>query len=337
MKRTQYLSANLAAGMLVFLLWQAQVKGETKGEARENSEVKPGAESGDEHLHRVLKSQQRKVRSAMRQRALLYEPAFAAAAARYKVDPRALWTIAYLETRFRANLTSPRHAKGLMQFVPGTGARFNLRNPYDANQSIDAAAQYLALLTKQFNGRLDLVLAAYNSGEGAVDCYLNGKTIRTSTGKLINPRGIKTTGVPPYKETQAYVRRGMLVYTRVASAGVFPSALMGTVQVLQTPNLFATAGEVAAVNFDLAEVGGTPAVLNSQKLNVPASLTTAASRQVEQGFDTVFFDVHSGTRYLVRSGEIVKPLDAVVDDAKRSEDHRDVTKSVYLGARDDWR
>jgi hypothetical protein len=272
----------------------------------------------------------------MRRRALIYEPKFAAAAAKYNVDPRALWTIAYLETRFRANLTSPKKAKGLMQFVPGTGARFNLRDPYNADQSIEAAAQYLALLTNQFNGRLDLVLAAYNSGETTVDCYATGRTVRTRGGKVINPRGLKTGGVPPYKETQAYVRRGALVYSRVASAGVFQPELLAGVRTLQIPALSATASEVASTNSDLVDLGGTRSIFNSVRTAVPVPLTTAAiSSAVEQGFETVFFDVHSGERYLVKSGTIIKPLDQVRDDPGKGNEDRRATKSVYFASRED--
>ena len=342
MKRNQYLSMNLASLMLALLLWQAQVKGETRGPEREKSEGKPKAESGGEPSQSVIKGQQRRNRglSAMRRRALIYEPVVAAAAARYKVDPRALWTLAYLETRFRANLTSPKGARGLMQMMPGTGARFNLQNPYNANESIDAAAQYLAILTNQFNGRLDLALAAYNSGEGAVDCYLNGKTTRTRNGKLINPRGVKTNGVPPYKETQAYVRRGLLVYARVASAGIFSADLVAPVRVLQAPASFATAWEVASVNNDLAELGGSPAFVGTEKAAAPTVLASAAlSSKTEQGFETVFFDVNSGARYLVKSGQIVKPLEAVADETsdKKSASgvvDKEPTRSVYFSSRE---
>src|SRR5216110_2930748 len=104
---------------LVVLLWQAQVKAENKSEAVDKSERKSKPKGGELLSKNRTKGQQIKNQalSAMRRRALIYEPKFAAAAAKYKVDPRALWTIAYLETRFRANLTSPQHAKGLMQFI----------------------------------------------------------------------------------------------------------------------------------------------------------------------------------------------------------------------------
>ena len=339
MKRNQYLSAQAVALVMAFFIWQAQINAATasgrKAESGRTSGVK-----GDEELSRSrTKGQQQtqRARSAMRQRALIYEPPIAVAAAKYKVDPRALWTIAYLETRFRANQKSPKGARGLMQFIPGTAARFNLRNPFNAAESIEAAAQYVAILSNQFNGRLDLVLASYNSGETAVDCYLNGRTVRTSRGRVINGRGIRTGGVPPYKETQAYVRRGMLVYSRVASAGIFSPSQMAAVRELSVPALAATATEVASVNRDLFELGGAPAVLYSQnRVATAAPIADKQNALVEDGFATVFFDVHSGARYLVQSGRIVKPLESEAADKTDSEDNRKAaTKSVYIGSRDD--
>jgi len=275
----------------------------------------------------------------MRQRALMYEPSIAVAAAKYKVDPRALWTIAYLETRFRADQRSPKGAQGLMQFMPGTARRFNLAHPYNGNEAIEAAARYLAELSKRFNGRLDLILASYNSGETAVDCYLNGRTVRTTSGHIINRGGVRNGGMPPYAETQKYVRRGLLVFTRVASASVFPPELVANVRAMEVPRIAATAGEVVSVNSELAEIGGMPAMLYSLRNVAPANAVAAVTpRQLdpatEQGFDTVFFDVHSGTRYLVKSGRIVKPLETAVDGATVESGRSEVTKSVYFGMRE---
>jgi soluble lytic murein transglycosylase-like protein len=274
----------------------------------------------------------------MRQRALLYEPYIAAAARRYGVDPRVLWTLAYLETRFRPDQVSPKGARGMLQFIPSTAARFNLANPFDAIQSIDAAARYVAELTKQFNGRLDLVLAAYNSGEGAVDCYLNGKSLRKSDGHFINPRGIKTSGVPPYSETQAYVRRGVLVFARVTSASVFSPELVASTRMLQAPAVPVLVSEQTAIDRELVALGGSqPAVLFSPKAAATlASVNPAAVQAV--AYQEVFFDVHSGARYLVQSGEIVKPLERVSDEPAESgvnAPRKDVSKSVYLGSRED--
>ena len=277
-------------------------------------------------------------RARMRQRALVYEPFIAAAAREYGVDPRVLWTIAYLETRFRADQISPKGARGLMQFMPLTAKRFKLTNPSDPLQSIDAAARYVFELTKRFNGRLDLVLAGYNSGETAVDCFLNGRTVRTRSGKLINPRGIRTGGVPPYSETQRYVRRGVVVFARVTSAAVFSPELVAVTRMLQSPAM----EERAAVDRELVDLGGTPAtVLFSTSAAVNTTLVQAANaRPAASSFDTVFFDIHSGARYLLKSGQIVQPLERIGDDSGETSSesgvgHREISKSVYLGSRGD--
>jgi soluble lytic murein transglycosylase-like protein len=85
------------------------------------------------------------------EKASAYEPYMAAASARYGVDPKLLWTIAYLETRFNPSLVSPKGARGLMQFVPSTGRKYGLVNPFDPELSIDAAARYLRDLSTTFN------------------------------------------------------------------------------------------------------------------------------------------------------------------------------------------
>jgi soluble lytic murein transglycosylase-like protein len=81
-----------------------------------------------------------------------------------------------------------------MQLMPGTGARFGVRHPFDPAQNIAGGTRYLKQLLNQFNGRVDLVLASYNAGEGAVIKF-----------------GHK---VPPYRETREYVKRISYRYRR---------------------------------------------------------------------------------------------------------------------------
>jgi Transglycosylase SLT domain len=342
MQKKRYLPVNLAGVALMAVLWQAEVRAETANQEEQTRDVKAPAGGQRKTGRGVVKRQhsRRRPRARMRQRALVYEPFIAAAARKYGVDPRVLWTIAYLETRFRSDQVSPKGARGLMQFIPSTAKRFSLTNPYDAPQSIDAAARYVSKLTKQFNGRLDLVLASYNSGETAVDCFLNGRTVRTRSGKLLNPRGIKTGGVPPYSETQRYVRRGALVFSRVTSAAVFSPELMAVTRVLQSPAMAFSMEEQAAVDRELVDLGGIPAtVLFSTSAAVNTTLVQAANaRLAGSSFDTVFFDVHSGARYLVKSGQIVRQLERISDDSGETSSesgvgHREVSKSVYLGSR----
>jgi len=157
----------------------------------------------------------------VRARARQYEPYMAAAAARHGVDPRLLWTIAYLETRFQPGLISPKGARGLMQLMPGTAARYGLTNPFDPVASIDSAARYVRFLSERFGGRVDLVLAGYNAGEGAVEAFRDGRRLVLQSGKVINSSGIRTGGVPPYRETQRYVAGGTAIHQNISATGIF--------------------------------------------------------------------------------------------------------------------
>jgi soluble lytic murein transglycosylase-like protein len=101
-----------------------------------------------------------------------------------------------------------------MQFMPETAAGYGLKNPYDPKAAIDAAAHYLRDLLVRFNGRVDLTLAAYNAGEGTVESFQTGRPLRLADGRLINPRGIITGGLPPYLETRNYVSSIMTLFAR---------------------------------------------------------------------------------------------------------------------------
>jgi soluble lytic murein transglycosylase-like protein len=173
------------------------------------------------------KPQRRQTITAWRIRAKLYEPLIASTAQRYNVDPHLLWTIAYLESRFRKDAISYKDGKpcayGMMQFTTPTALRYSLTNPHDPRQAIDAAARYVRDLQRRLGPRGDLILAAYNAGEGAVVAFRDGKTLVLSNNKLINPRRLRTDGIPPYEETRNYVARGELIYRNIARA-TFPSS-----------------------------------------------------------------------------------------------------------------
>ncbi|HEY6245077.1 MAG TPA: lytic transglycosylase domain-containing protein [Pyrinomonadaceae bacterium] len=173
----------------------------------------------------VMRVQGQKSFEAARVRARSVEPIISEAAARYGVDPRVLWTIGYLESRFNSNAISYKNGEpcafGLMQFLPSTGKRYGLRNPHDPQNAIDAAARYLRELMARFDGRLELVLAAYNAGEGAVEAYRYGRRLMLPNGKVINPRGISTGGIPPYRETRGYVARGRLIFSAITRKQLF--------------------------------------------------------------------------------------------------------------------
>lgn len=154
-------------------------------------------------------------------RAGLFEKEIADAARKEGVDPHVLWTIAYNETRFRPWLTSPKNAQGLMQFIPATASRFGLADPYEPKSSIHAAARYVKYLGRLFDGRVESILAGYNSGEGTVLAYLHGRSL-SGRGKQINAGRRRTPGgVPPYRETTNYVANGMRIHRWLQTQGRF--------------------------------------------------------------------------------------------------------------------
>jgi soluble lytic murein transglycosylase-like protein len=158
-------------------------------------------------------------------RAKVYEPLIASIAQRYNVDPPLLWTIAYLESRFRENAVSYKNGKpcafGMMQFTIATARRYGLTNPYNPKESIDAAARYVRDLQTRFGPHPELILAAYNAGEGTVEAFRDGKTLVLSNNKIINPRGLRTGGIPPYNETRHYVAQGGIIYGKLTRAAIF--------------------------------------------------------------------------------------------------------------------
>src|SRR6266540_6374637 len=163
----------------------------------------------------------------LRTQGRMYEPLIAASAARYGIDPHLLWTIAYLESRFKPFAVSYKDgkpcARGLMQFIPATAREYGLRDPHSVPAAVDAAARYLRDLLRRFDGRGDLVLAAYNAGEGTIDAYRDGRRLILPGGKVINPNAVRTGGVPPYRETQQYVLRGIRIYQSIRGHGFFPA------------------------------------------------------------------------------------------------------------------
>jgi len=153
-------------------------------------------------------------------RAKAYEADLIDASAKYGLDSRLLWAIAYLETRFNHKLVSRKGARGLMQLMPSTAARFGVTDPHDPKRAIDGAARYTRYLMNRFNDRLDLALAAYNAGEGAVEAYLVGRSIQVGN-RVINPARRITGGVPPYRETRRYVKAGLSILAKIGSSPEF--------------------------------------------------------------------------------------------------------------------
>ena len=106
---------------------------------------------------------------------------------RNSVDPLLLYSIMHQESTFKTRAMSNKGARGLMQLMPGTARRFGVNSIWDPRQNIEGGARYVRFLLDQFGGDVPLALAGYNAGEGAVMKYGNR--------------------IPPYNETQEYVRR----------------------------------------------------------------------------------------------------------------------------------
>lgn len=163
--------------------------------------------------------------SELHERAIRLEPFIAASAKRYDLDARILRAICFVESRYRINVISPKGARGPMQFMPGTAARYGLRDPHNPEQAIDAAARYFRDLLREFGGRVDLAAAAYNAGEGTVSSFMTGKPLRLRDGRIVNARGVVTGGIPPYAETQRYVRSILVLLNNGVIRPVEPSNL----------------------------------------------------------------------------------------------------------------
>jgi len=115
-----------------------------------------------------------------------YSTEIAAAAREFGVEEAVVRAVIHAESAFNPTALSRAGAQGLMQLMPGTARRFGVSDAYDAGQNIRGGVQYLSWLLRRFKGDLSLAAAGYNAGEGAVD---------------------RNGGVPPYSETQYYVKR----------------------------------------------------------------------------------------------------------------------------------
>ncbi|MDH3979277.1 MAG: transglycosylase SLT domain-containing protein [Gammaproteobacteria bacterium] len=119
----------------------------------------------------------------------------------YSLDPNLILAIIQAESNFNPGAHSPKNAQGLMQLIPSTAARFGVRDITDPLQNLHGGMAYVRWLLSFFKGDLRLTLAGYNAGEGAVEKYL---------------------GVPPYRETQNYIRKVISVYGRDTHPPIMP-------------------------------------------------------------------------------------------------------------------
>ena len=123
---------------------------------------------------------------------------------RYAIDPLLIYSQMHQESTFKSRAISPKGARGLMQLMPGTARRFGVENIFDAKQNIEGGVRYMRWLLDTFNGDLNLALAGYNAGEGAVMKF--------------------GWQIPPYRETQEYVRRISSRYNMISDPQYIQSA-----------------------------------------------------------------------------------------------------------------
>ncbi len=118
------------------------------------------------------------------------------------VDPRFIHAVIKQESRYNPKAVSGVGAQGLMQMMPATAQRFGLKDPFDPKANVEAGTKYLKWLLKRFDGDVSLALAGYNAGEGSVDKY---------------------KGVPPFNETQNYVKKIVATYGKTYHPVLPPS------------------------------------------------------------------------------------------------------------------
>ena len=164
----------------------------------DNRWVSPGAPAlPPAHHGSVFSEEMARINGAIRREfftsAIPYGDLIHEKSVKYDVDPALVAAVIEQESRFQSGARSQVGARGLMQLMPRTGRWLGARNLYDPEQNVDAGVKYIKYLQQRFAGNLNKTIAAYNAGQGNVDRY---------------------GGVPPFLETQTYVKKVMRNYQK---------------------------------------------------------------------------------------------------------------------------
>jgi len=165
--------------------------------------------SGDARFHLYLKSPKARRASysgvaafmpsdTSAERFTRYDEWIRQAAILYQIPEELIRAIIMCESNYDPRVVSPAGAQGLMQLMPETALRMNVRDAFDPREAIFGGTRYLRVLANMFNGDLELTIAGYNAGEGAV---------------------VRYAGIPPFDETQGYVTRVLAFYRRYRTLG----------------------------------------------------------------------------------------------------------------------
>ena len=132
---------------------------------------------------------------SLERRAAAHASAIKLASTKHQIDRELILAVIAVESCFNSKAVSVAGAEGLMQLMPDTADRFGVDDSFNAKQNVMAGSKYLKWLLNRFGGNLKYALAGYNAGEGRVDQY---------------------NGIPPFKETQKYVKNVIAIYSRLA-------------------------------------------------------------------------------------------------------------------------
>lgn len=142
-------------------------------------------------------------KTSIQKKSAPYQKSITKYAKQYRVDSNLIRSVIAVESCFNRKAVSPKGAQGLMQLIPDTAKRFGIKDSFNSDSNIKGGVRYLSFLQKRYAGNLKKILAAYNAGEGKVDYY---------------------KGIPPYKETQNYVKRVLALYKTLNPRQAFGDA-----------------------------------------------------------------------------------------------------------------